>query len=265
MTERRFHILSLLGVLLGLILFFTDVARLSFFRETVKVINTVTSPFLNLKEEVINRTRRMIEIYFAMKDVRAENIKLRNQVESLLIVDRELSACIDELNKLKENLGFEPVPRRVSYFLTRIIFYDPSGLDQFVIVEGGKDRKVKEGDVVVSRMHVIGIVETVYGSTSRVITPLNEKFSASVYVKGLFKKYIYKGAYPQGRLLHVNIEDEVKKGEEVMLLDPKRRIPPFPLGVVEEVKRGKDPFFKEVRVRPLTNPRKADYVFLIRR
>ena len=265
MTERRFHLLSLLGIILGLLLFFTDVARLSFVRETVKVINTITSPLLNLKEEVINSTRRMIEIYFAMKDVREENLKLRNQVESLLMVERELSACIEELNRIKEVAGQRPVPKRVRYFLTRIIFYDPSGLDQFVIVEGGKDRKVKEGDVVVTQDYVLGVVESVYGSTSRVITPLNEKFSSSAYVKGTFKKYIYKGAYPEGRLLHVNIEDKVKEGEEVMLLDPKRRIPPFPLGVVDSVRRGKDPFFKEVLVKPLANPRKADYVFVIRR
>ena len=265
MTERRFHIVSLLGIVLGLLLFFTDVARFSFFRETVKVINTVTLPFLSLKEKVINNTRRIFEIYFALKDVREENVKLRNKVESLLMVERELNACISTLNELRKSLALPTLPFRIRYFVTRIVFFDPSGLDQFVIIEGGKDKKVKEGDVVVTRDHMIGVVEAVYGSTSKVITPLNEKFSTSAYVKGNFKKYIYRGSYPLGRLLHVNIEDEIKKGEEVMFLDPRRRVPPFPLGVVKEVRRGKDPFFKEVMVKPFSDPRKADHVFLIRR
>jgi rod shape-determining protein MreC len=265
MTERRFHAVSLLGIALGLVLFFSDVSRLSFVRETVKVINTLTSPVLNLKEKVIRTTERTVETYFQLKDVRSENIKLREKIESLLLIEKELEVCTKELNTLQQKVGIHPVPPRIKYSLTRIVFFDPSGLDQFVIIEGGKNRGFREGDVVVSEDYVVGIVESVHGSTSRVITPFNENFSTSAYVRGKFKKYIFTGGFPRGNLLHVNVEDPVKEGEEVFFLDPKRRIPPFLIGKIMEVRRGKDPFFKEVKIQPAADPRRLEYVFVIRR
>ncbi len=265
MTDRRFHLTALLAVVLGIVLFFTEVSRLSFVKEVIKVINTVTSPVLNLKEKVITTTERTVEIYFQLKDVREENVELRQKVNSLLLVEKELKSCTRELLKIQESVGISPVPPRIKYSLTRIVFFDPSGLDQFIIIEGGKDKGFREGDAVVSQDHVVGIVDTVYGSTSRVITPFNQNFSSSAYVRGKFKNYIFTGGYPLGRLLHVNVDDKILPGEEVFFLDPERRIPPFLIGIIKEVKRGKDPFFKEVVVKPATDPRRLEYVFVIRR
>lgn len=178
---------------------------------------------------------------------------------------KELDACRTELSRVLEKSGAPPFPPKVRFSLTRVVFYDPSGLDLFFVIEGGKDRNFKKGDVVTTREFVLGTIEAVYGSTSRVITPFNEKFASPVYVKGKFKRYIYRGGYPQGSLLHVNVEDRVSKGDRVIFLDSTRKMPPFPLGEVSEVKRGKDPFFKKVRVSPYSDPRKEDYVFVVRR
>ncbi len=265
MTSRRFHTLAVLSTALGLILFFSEFSRFSYVRELVKAVNTLTSPLLRFKEHVVSELREEMGAYLHHVDVERENIKLRRRVNSLLLTERELEACLTELNKLTQRIGIEERFRRLNYTVSRIVYYDPSGLDLFVIIRGGKNRGFREGDLVVTESAVVGVVEAVFGSTSRVITPFNEKFSSSAIVKGRKKRYIYRGGFPEGDLLHVHVEDRVSKGDEILFTDVKRRIPSFTIGKVVSVERGKDPFFRKVKVKPAVDPREEEYVFVIRR
>jgi len=265
MTGKRFHILSLLATALGLFLFFSNLSRFFYIREFVKAVNTLVTPLLEFKEHVFSEAKEEIGAYFRLVGVEKENIKLRRKVNSLLLSEKELKACLSELETLREKIGLTTEFGRLKYSVSRIIYYDPSGFDLFVIIKGGKDKGFKEGDLVVSERAVVGVIEPVLGSTSRVITPFNEKFSLSAVVGKRKKRYIYKGGYPLGDLLHVNVEDKVTKGEKVFLVGMKRKIPPFLIGRVEEVSRGKDPFFKRVKVKPAVDPRAEEYIYVIRR
>jgi len=201
---------------------------------------------------VVSELREELGAYFHHVEVEKENIRLRRRVNALLLTEKELNLCLAELDRLSRELKLNGGFSRLKYSVSRIVYYDPSGFDLFVIIKGGKDRGFKEGDLVVTDSTVIGIVESVFGTTSRVITPLNEKFSSSAVLKGSRKRYIYRGGYPEGDLLHVNVEDRVKEGDAVLLSDLKRRIPPFVIGKVVRVERGKDPFFRKVKVKPGT-------------
>lgn len=265
MKGGRYHLLTFGGVVLGLTLFFTDLSRFSYVRAVVMAFNTVISPVLNLKEKILTETEEKIDIYLRTVDVKRENRELKERIRSLLLKEKELEACERELEALRKVLNISKGFSRLDYILSRVVYYDPSGFDQFLIIEGGRDRDLRERDLVVSKDRVVGFVEAVFGSTSRVVTPLSGKFSCTVVVGGRRKRYIYRGGYPLGDLLHVRIEDPVKEGDRVFLIDTEGRLPPFLLGVVEKVRRGKDPFFKEVKVRPLTDPREIEYLFVIRR
>lgn len=265
MRESYFHGISLLAVALGLLFQFSGISNLSPIKGLAGAINLVASPILKLKEIALRGTQENLYIYLSLKDARVENLRLKKEIESLLLAQKELEYCKNELSRILEKSGMPPFPKKVNFSLTRIVFYDPSGLDLFFVIEGGRDRKFKEGDVVTTREFVLGTIDAVYGSTSRVITPFNEKFTSPVYVKGRFKRYIYRGGYPRGNLLHVNVEDRVAKGDRVIFLDPSKKMPPFPLGSIAEVRRGRDPFFKKVWVSPYSDPRREDYVFVVRR
>jgi rod shape-determining protein MreC len=265
MTGGRFHLITLGTVVLGLTLFFTDLSRFSYVRAVALAFNTVISPVLNLKEKILTETEEKIDVYLRTVEVKKENRMLREKIQSLLLREKELEACERELEALRNLLKVARGFSRLDYTLSRVVYYDPSGFDLFLIIEGGRDRNFKERDLVVSRREVVGFVEAVFGSTSRVITPLNARFSSTVVVEGRKKRYIYRGGYPLGDLLHVKVEDPVKEGDKVFLVDAEGRIPPFLLGVVDQVRRGKDPFFKEVKVRPLVDPREVEFLFVIRR
>ncbi len=265
MNGLRFHLFTVGVVLFGLLLFFTDLSRFRYVRSAVMVFNTLVSPVLNLKEEILTQTEKKLDTYFNLVDVKKENFELRKRIQSLLLLEKELSSCERELESLKKVLKVSKVFSRLDYVVSRVVYYDPSGFDLFLIVEGGKNRGFKEKDLVVTEKEVVGFVEAVFGSTSRVVTPFSGNFSSTVILQRSGKRYIYRGGYPFGELLHVKLEDRVREGEKVFLVDPERRFPPFLLGFVERVRRGKDPFFKEVKVRPAVDPRKVDYIFVIRR
>ncbi len=265
MTGRRFHLLSALVVALGLVLFFSDFSRFSYVRVVVRAVNTLIAPIIEFKEQTTAELREELRAYFYFVDTEKENIRLRRRLNSLLLTEKELNACLSELETLSNKLKAPIQLKRLKYRVSRVIYYDPSGFDLFIVIEGGEDKGYREGDLVVTESYVVGIIETVFGSTSRVITPFNEKFSSSAVIGVSPKKYIYKGGYPEGSLLHVSVEDKVSKGDEVYMVDVKGRIPPFLIGRVSEVRRGKDPFFKEVKVKPRVDPRAEEYVFVVRR
>lgn len=265
MTARRFHTLSVLTVIFGLIVFFSDLSRFSYIRAVVGFVNSLVAPVLKFKEHTVSELREEIGAYLHRIDVEKENVKLRRRLRSMLLVERELEACMSELSEMEKKLGITSAFGRLNYNVARIVYHDPTGFDLFVIITGGKNRGLKEGDLVVTGDAVLGVVETVFGSTSRVITLFNDKFSATAVLEGKRKRYIYRGGYPEGSLLHVNVEDEVKKGEKVYLISLKGKLPPFLIGEVKEIGRGKDPFFKEVKVKPISVPRAEEFVFVIRR
>jgi rod shape-determining protein MreC len=265
MTDRRFHLLSGLVVLLGLILFFSEFSRFSYVRAVVKTVNQIVAPLIEFKEQLTAELREEIKAYFYFVETEKENIRLRRKLNNLLLVERELKACLMELEALSRKLNIPSHFKKMSYSLSRVIYYDPSGFDLFIIIEGGEDKGYREGDLVVTEESVVGIIETVMSSTSKVITPFNDKFSSSAVVGTNPKKYIYKGSYPLGNLLHVNVEDKIRAGDDVYMVDTRGRIPPFLLGLVEKVSRGKDPFFKEVKVKPAIDPRSQELIFVIRR
>jgi len=264
MTGRRFHALALLSVSLGILIFLSDLSHISYVRSLVKLVNMAVSPVLRFKDRILAELTEELGAYLHRVDVERENIKLRRKVNSLLLTEKELRACLSELENLSEKLKIPPPFERLNYTLSRIIYFDPSGFDLFIVIEGGRDRDIREGDMVVTEDQVVGVVESVFGSTSRVITPFNEKFSLSAVVGKGSKKYIYRGGFPLGELLHVSVEDKVKEGEEVYATSLRRKFPKFVIGTVKEVLRGKNPFFKEVKVKPAVDPRSLEYVFVIR-
>ena len=265
MSDKRFHVSSLLFMVLGAIIFLSDLSSLSYVRAVINLVNTAISPVLELKEDMAARVRNDIYTYFYLVDVEKENLELRRRLNKLLLAEKDLNTCLAELEDLERKLRYKTNLKRLRYAVSRVLYYDPSGFDLFVIIEGGKDRGFKEGDLVVSEGYVVGFIESVFGSTSRVVTPYNEKFSSSAVLGASKKKYIYKGGFPEGALLHVKVEEEVESGEEVFFTSTKRRLPPFLIGRVSAVSRGKDPFFKEVRVKPAVDPRSEGYLFVIRR
>ncbi len=263
MRGKKFHVTAVITLVLSFVFLSVDLSRISYISFLANMVNSLTLPIIELKEEIVESSKNFVYIYIHNINAARENIELKNKLTELILIERELEACQNELKSLSETLKIATTFKRLEYSISRIIYLDPSGFNSFFIIEGGKDKGFKEGDIVVSKDRVIGIVETVFMSTSRVITPFNKKFSLPVQVSG--KSYIYKGGFPLGKLLLVKKTDRIKKGQKVYINFRKRKFPRFLIGRVGEIEAGNNPFFKEVRILPVGDPREEDFVIVIRR
>ena len=105
-------------------------------------------------------------------------------------------------------------------------------------------------------------MDEVYGGSSRVRTVFSKDFSISATSKD--KAYIYKGGYPYGSLLHVNLEDPLKVGDTVFLRSPSKNLPPFIIGTVVSISEEGKSFFKKVEVKPAVDVRRISICTLIK-
>jgi len=249
-------------LLLGLLLYlfpsenpFTDrLRRLSylFFSPFLKVereLEEEVEKFLYVMEEV-KRGSRIVSLY-------------RKQLEREKVLRERIKHYERIMEGLERDLDFQ-FPQGVPFVISKIILYDPSGTDKFFVIRDGKNKGIEEGDLVVARGFVLGVVEEVYLSTSKVKTLFNERCSLLAYLEDLYKTYVYRGNYPYGELLYVDLDDPVREGSRVLYKDLTMRIPPFPIGEVVSVSLSSSPYFKEVKVKPYLSPREAEFVVVFK-
>ena len=230
------------------------------------ILNTLTkvsyimlAPVIKLQREVEEEVEKTIIVWESFKNNLKLITKLRRLEQENAILKKEVENQKRILEKIEKDLDFY-FKSEAKYVISKIIFYDPSGNDRFFIIRGGINKGIKKGNLVVSQGKVLGIVDEVYLTTSKVITLFNEKCSLPAKVELLDKVYIYKGDYPEGKLLYVDIEDGLPLNGKVYYKDLTLKIPEFPLGVITRVSYPKNPFFKEVKVKPLLSPREAEFV-----
>lgn len=263
MSLRRLNLYFLFFFSLGLFILFLQIFQNplnGYLRQTAYII---FSPFLKTEREIEEEMEKLI---LFIKDLKA-NMRLisnyKKVSQQLEIYKEKAELYQDILRRLEKDLDFY-FPLKAEYVISKIIFYDPSGEDRFFIIRDGKNKGIKKGDLVVSKGYILGVVDEVYISTSKVITLFNEKCSLLSSIKGNDKAYIYQGSYPIGNLLYVDLYDNVKEGDIVVYKDLTLRIPPFPIGQVIFVGFSQNPFFKRVKVKPFISPRDAEFVVVFK-
>ncbi|WP_448587828.1 rod shape-determining protein MreC [Thermocrinis sp.] len=244
--------------LLSLAFYLTHISSYPLISKVVGSVSSLLLPILELKHHISYKVKNLVNTYVFLIDVQKENKRLLEEVGQLSIKVSELETCKRELSQLRDLEGFMKTP---DYLIASLIAYDPSGRDEFFIIDKGKKDGLEEGYVAVHRDLLVGVVDHVYVSTSRVRTVWSNTLSVSATTNG--KNYIYRGGFPTGRLLHVLQEDEVKQGDKVLLRS--LNFPSFEIGKVYGTPSPEEQFFKRVEVKPEADVRKMEFVAILRR
>ncbi|RME12528.1 MAG: rod shape-determining protein MreC, partial [Aquificota bacterium] len=187
---------------------------------------------------------------------------LRKELEEYKLYKAQLLTCENNLKNLNKAIDLPFQPGNYPLVYASVIAYDPSGRDAFVLVNKGQDKGLSQGMLVFSGDNLVGIVDSVYGSSSRIRTVFSEEFTLSSGVGD--KAYIYRGGFPTGSLLHVRVEDEIKVGDMVYVRVPGKNFPHLTIGTVQRVSNEEKGFFKRVEVRPSADIRKAHILLIIK-
>ncbi|AAC06978.1 rod shape-determining protein MreC [Aquifex aeolicus] len=221
------------------------------------------SPILKVQAELEEEVRKGIEF---LKDLKEESrliTKYNKLKEEILIYKEKVNSYEKMLQKLEKDLDFN-FPTRADYVISKIIFYDTSGKDLFFIIRDGQNKGIKKGDLVVARGGVVGVVDEVYYSTSKVISLFNENTYLLATVNNSDKVYVYHGGYPHGELLYVDVNDTVNEGDVVLFKDLTMKVPAYKIGSVVYSGISENPFFKKVKVEPYVSPREVEFVVVFK-
>ncbi|MFN3976381.1 MAG: rod shape-determining protein MreC [Aquificaceae bacterium] len=258
---KRYGVQALV-LFLSVFLYFTNLSALPFINQLYNFLRSLVQPLFELKGNITENTKNAINTYILLKEASIENQKLKKELQAYQLYKLQLYACEKELQNLSKamNLPFEI--KETSLVYANVIAYDPSGNDTFILINKGQDAGLWEGMVVFYEDKLVGIVDEVYGSSSRVRTVFSKDFSISATSRD--KAYIYKGGYPYGLLLHVNLEDQLKMGDLVLLRSPSKNIPPLVIGMVSSISEEGKSFFKRVEVKPAIDIRRVSTCTLIK-
>lgn len=258
MKLARKHLLTSLFLIVGLSLFLIP-PNSPPLRVLAQVSYFILLPVLKVQKEIEEEVEKSVLLYENFRNNLKLITKLRKLEQENEILKRELQSYKTLVNKIEKDLNLQFKPE-VKYAISKIVFYDPSGSDKFFVILGGKDKGIKKGNIVISQGMVLGVVDEVYPSTSKVITLFNENCSLPAKVDSVDKVYVYKGGFPEGRLLYVDIEDNLPKDGVVYYKDLSLKVPEVPIGKTTKVSLQNSPFFKEVKVKPFLSPREAEFV-----
>lgn len=247
---------------LSLLLYFSNPSTLPYVNKAYNFLRLMVQPLFELKGLVVESTRKALETYVLLSRVGEENRRLRGQLEECAIYRTQLQTCETNLLHISKLIELTPELKHYPLLYASVIAYDPSGNDAFLIVNRGQGAGLKEGMVVFHGDNLVGILDRVYGGSSRVRTVFSQEFSISALLGD--KAYIYRGGHPYGSLLHVNLEDEVKVGDVVFLRVPGKNFPQLTIGTVHSVYQEGKSFFKRVEVRPAVDIRRLSLCIVIK-
>ncbi|MGB9874349.1 MAG: rod shape-determining protein MreC [Hydrogenobacter sp.] len=257
-------ILYICVISLSVLLYFSNVSSSKYLSFLFNIIYSILMPVIELKTHIANAVGNSVNRYIYLVDVEKRNRELSKQVQELYLYKSKLKACEMSLKNLSELMGIQAQNYTKDIVFAGIIGYDPSGMDTFVIIDKGRNQGIEEGFVVFSKDKFVGIVDKVFGSSSRIRTVYSQELTISSTTESTGKSYIYKGGWRYGQLLYVNVEDSVEKGNLVLLRDNKKNIPAFIIGTVLKSEQRNDQFFKKVLVLPSVDIRKLEYVVVIK-
>lgn len=247
---------------LSSILYFIDLSASSYISHVHNFFKRIIHPIFELKGKISEKTREAIDTYLLLKNVSLENQRLRRELQECEIYKVQSATYQRALLDLAKAVDLPLEIKNYPLVYANAIAYDPSGQDSFVLINRGSGSGISEGMIVFYRGILLGVVEEVYGSSSRVKTIFSKDFSISVSSRN--KAYIYKGGFPYGSLLYVKLEDEIEEGDLVFLRSQTKNLPEFLIGTVKRVSHEGGGFFKKVEVKPLIDVRKISIYTILK-
>lgn len=220
------------------------------FEGTAWVQTTLNAPF--------QAAYTMINATYTLRHVREECDHLAKENEALKWQLQNLNALAYENKTLRENLHI-PLEEKPNYLTAKILSSPYDGLHHFFLIAIGHKHGTEKDHAVVVKEGVVGRIEKVGHSISRVLL-LNDANSRIPVVTTLSQQKAILagdgGAFPT--LVYVGDVRKIQKGEKVITSGMGGIFPAgLPVGVVEKITHN------EVRIRPYAPFRDLEWVHIL--
>lgn len=194
-----------------------------------EIIQPVTSGFNGLLDRSGNES-----------DLAAELATVTAERDALKAENSQLKADTVELEQLREMQGVEDRHPNVDLVPAKVLSRDPTGQQQFLIIDIGSDDGVREGMAVVNPNYYVGQVTEVTETSSKVMLIIDASQRVGAMLEDTRGEGIVTGQWQHGgylELSHVQTSQAPAAGEYVVTsssdMNMTRQVPSdFPIGVV---------------------------------
>ena len=153
---------------------------------------------------------------------------LKEENQKLKVRLMQLEEAESENERLKKSLSFKE-RSKFSLVAARVISFDASNLRRSLVIDKGKNQRIKIGSPVISPEGIVGIVVEVGNSSSRIILVNDLDFSMAAKVKRSNVTGVISGSLEgMCKLKYLDLDDDIQVGDEVISSGKNSR---FPAGI----------------------------------
>lgn len=222
------------------------------------VIGIVIDPFIAAQRWLSDRVINLVDFFTLPRDVTdllQRNVALENEISGLQAQVIQLEGQLTEARALYALLDFARARPQYQYLASSVIGKDPSPFLHYIIVEHGSDDGVRYGMPVVTQQGLVGRVEAVTASASRVQLINDPGSLINVRMQSLKRDAQLAGSIT-GDLNLVNIpQDVVLNAGELLLTSGLGGNYPADIliGQVVSVTKKENELFQTASVQPVVN------------
>jgi rod shape-determining protein MreC len=188
--------------------------------------------------------------YVGLRNARAENERMRAELDQLRLRNRELESQAAEAQRLTTVLNFRSAHPEASMLAAQVIGSSADPTSHTLFINRGEHDRLRINMGVVTPDGIVGKIVEVLPNTAQVLL-INDKDSG---VGALFSATRTHGVVrgsgdPEPRMEYVINNEKVQSGDAIATSGEDRIFPKdFPIGTVESAKPGNP--FQVIRVQP---------------
>ena len=229
-----------------------------------QLIVEIAAPFQKLIKRTINFTKDFWLNYFSLIDVRHENIRLKQEVNSFKRENSRFKELLATHERLRKLLQFKEVIQR-PVVAAQVIGLDPTGWFKSIIIDKGKKAGLKWDMPVVNASGVVGRIVSVSIDYAKVLLIIDQNSAVDCLTQQSRDRGMVKGLSTDVcEMDYMAKSSDAVVGEMVITSGLGGIFPKgLPVGKISTIKEASGEFFKEIEVTPSVDFSKLEEVLVI--
>ena len=229
-----------------------------------QLIVEITAPFQKLIKRTINFTKDFWLNYFYLIDVRNENTRLKQEINSFRRENSRYKELLATHERLRKLLQFKEIIRR-PVVAAQVIGLDPTGWFKSIIIDKGKRAGLKWDMPVVNASGVVGRIVSVSTDYAKVLLIIDQNSSVDCLTQQSRDRGMVKGLSTDVcKMDYMAKSNDAVVGDMVITSGLGGIFPKgLPVGRISRVKDVSGELFKEIEVTPSVDFSKLEEVLVI--
>jgi rod shape-determining protein MreC len=217
---------------------------------SLPIVSFISYPFNSLIGLLVN--------FKELSDAKKENLKLKEELNRLKVLELSAINIEAENRELLATANFIRFKSN-SYNLARIIGISNQAFNNKIFIDFGDNKSVKEGQIVVGQIGVIGRINEIFYDKARLMMPTDSDSRIPVISSQSRLRGILAGNNSElMEIYYLPKNHQIEIGEEIYTSGDGETLPPgLLIGVVKEIKKD------SVLVSMVESPNKINFVSVV--